>query len=376
MVATVVRLRLRILGHILRRERWRLVVLVAGVVWVVAMLPSILGAQVWLSQQSVDVAGDVLVIAGSLLVTGWAVVPMLLPTLDDSLEPARFATFAVPVRRLTPALLVAAMVGVPTAFTALLVTSPALGWAAHGPAPALVALAAAPVALVTCLLAARLSTGLFGLLLAAPRAREIGAALVLVGLALGVPTVRAISGLGLEGVLETVPTVARVLGWTPLGLVWAAPAAMADGDALGALGRLVAGSGAALLGLVAWTALLKRSLVRPAPRGGRERRRADVMLPGPARPGRAPDRTAVVTRAVARRAWRYWTADPRYQSAMLAAVLAPVVMVLLVATVVHAPAAVALSMGPFMAATIGWGRHNDVAMDGSAFWMHVGAAVP
>ena len=52
------------------------------------------------------------------------------------------------------------------------------------------------------------------------------------------------------------------------------------------------------------------------------------------------------------------------------------VIVLLVATVVDAPAAVALSMGPLMAGTIGWGRHNDVAFDGSAFWMHVASRVP
>ncbi|HWS59134.1 MAG TPA: hypothetical protein VN257_11385, partial [Actinotalea sp.] len=78
----------------------------------------------------------------------------------------------------------------------------------------------------------------------------------------------------------------------------------------------------------------------------------------------------------AARAWRSWSTDARYQSALVGAVLAPVAIVLLVATVVDAPAAVALSMGPLMAATIGWGRHNDLAFDGAAFWMHVVAAVP
>jgi ABC-2 type transport system permease protein len=80
--------------------------------------------------------------------------------------------------------------------------------------------------------------------------------------------------------------------------------------------------------------------------------------------------------AIARRALRYWATDPRYLSSLLGAVVAPVLIVLLVATVVDAPAAVALSMGPLMAGTIGWGRHNDVAYDGSAFWMHVSAGVP
>jgi ABC-2 type transport system permease protein len=84
----------------------------------------------------------------------------------------------------------------------------------------------------------------------------------------------------------------------------------------------------------------------------------------------------VVTRAVARRALRYWTADPRYLSAMLAAVGMSALLVLLAGAVVGTPAAVALAAAPLMAGTIGWGRHNDVAYDGSAFWMHVVAAVP
>ncbi|MBX9244963.1 hypothetical protein ICW40_09090, partial [Actinotalea ferrariae] len=125
--------------------------------------------------------------------------------------------------------------------------------------------------------------------------------------------------------------------------------------------------------VVAWAVLLRRALVSPASRGGEVRRRRDAMLP--ARDDRrGPD--ALAARAVLRRSLRYWTGDPRYVSAMLGAVAAPVVIVLLLATVVDAPAAVALAMGPLMAGTIAWGRHNDLAFDGSVLWMHVVAAVP
>ncbi|KGM13937.1 hypothetical protein N869_07885, partial [Cellulomonas bogoriensis 69B4 = DSM 16987] len=93
--------------------------------------------------------------------------------------------------------------------------------------------------------------------------------------------------------------------------------------------------------------------------------------------GRGPRTTAgahpsaLQVGAVTRRCLRYWAADPRYLSAMLASVALPLVIVLLLGAVVEAPAAVVLSIAPLMGGTIGWGRHNDVAYDGSAFWMHV-----
>ena len=73
MVATLVRLKARILGHTLRRERWRLVVLIIGALWTLSLLPSVIGGMVWLSRQPPAAAADVLVVAGALLtVRGYA----------------------------------------------------------------------------------------------------------------------------------------------------------------------------------------------------------------------------------------------------------------------------------------------------------------
>ena len=357
----------------LGREGWRLVVLIFGSLWALSALPSVIGGMVWASQQSSAVAHDVLVVAGTLLLTGWALVPVLVPGLDDSLDITRFATFGVSTRRLVPALLVASLVGVPTLFTALVCFAPAIAWSgAGGPGATALAVLLAPVALVTCVLASRISTGLAARVLGSRRSRESGAVVGLLVAALAVPLVLTIGSLGLEGALEHVPTVARVLGWTPLGLVWAAPAAVADRDLVGAAARTLLALAWVGVGIVVWERLLHRALVRPPSRGGEVRRRVDAMLP--TREGRGPGARAAA--AIARRGLRSWSADPRYLSSLLGAVVAPVVIVLLVATVVDAPAAVALSMGPLMAGTIGWGRHNDVAFDGSAFWMHVASRVP
>ncbi len=366
MVATVVRLRARILSHTLRREPWRLVVLVLGAVWALATTPSLVAGMVYLRRSAPEIAAPVLVVAGSLLVLGWLLVPVLLPSLDDSLEVRRFATSAVPVRRLVPALLAASLLGGPTIFTALLVLMPLLVWSGFGADAGLTALVAAPLAWATCVVGARLSTGAMARVLGSRRSREIALLAATVVAAIGVPLVASVGSLGLEAAVARIPSVATFLGWTPWGLAWAAPAAMAAGDVAGGLERLGLAALVVVVAVLAWSRQVDADLVRPIARGGRERRQRDAISTWGASPALA----------VAGRAWRSWTSDPRYQGAVLSGVLGPLVIVVLLATVVHAPAAVALSVGPFMAASIGWARHNDVAMDGNAFWMHVAAGVP
>lgn len=210
-------------------------------------------------------------------------------------------------------------------------------------------------------------------MLTSRRSREIGATVGVLAFVLLLPLVLALGSLGLEGALEKVPTVARVLGWTPLGASFAAPAAAAMGDLPGALARLGVALAAVVVGYAAWVFLLGRALTHPPSRGGQVRRRADAMLP--VRPGRR-HAGLVAAGAVTRRGVRYWTADPRYLSSLLGAVVAPVLVVVLGSAIAETPAALALSVGMFVGGTLGWGRHNDVAYDGTAFWLHVAAHVP
>ncbi|MCL3860389.1 hypothetical protein [Actinotalea sp. K2] len=386
MVATLVRLRMTMLGHALKQEAWRVVVLVLGALWALSMTPSVLAGMAWLGRQDASTAHDVIVLGGSLVVIGWAVIPVLLPGMDDTLDISRFATFGLRARTLVPGLLVAGLVSVPVLFTGFVTLAPAVAWGSRAlritqeqgvaawsaGVPVVVAVIGAPVALLTCLLASRLTTTLAGRILAARRSRRIATALtVVVGVAL-VPVLLRIGQEGLEGSLERVPGVAAVLGWTPVGVVWAAPAVAAQGDLLGAVGRLAVGAGWVVLCVAAWGALLQRALESPPARGGQVRRRPDAVLGK----GREGSHGRLAAGAVTRRALRYWSADPRYVSAMLGAVAAPLIIVLLLATVVDVPDAVALSVGVAIGGSIGWGRHNDLAFDGSAFWLHVVARAP
>ena len=285
MVETLVRLKLCILGNTLRREAWRVVVLVFGALWALSLAPSVVGGMVWLSTQPADSARDVLVVGGSLLVAGWVVIPVMVPGMDDSLDISRFATSGQSARRLVPGLLAAGMISVPAVFTAALALAPVIVWSAAGWGPAMVSVVAAPVAAATCFLFSRLATELSAGMLTSRRSRETSAALGVLAAGLAIPVVVTLGSLGLEGALQKVPVLADVLGWTPLGLVWDAPAALAAGDPTGAVVRLVLAVAWLAVALLAWTALLQRALTRPPSRSG--------GCPGGwRRPDGAPARTA------------------------------------------------------------------------------------
>lgn len=373
MAATLVRLKLRVLRHTLRRERWRLVLLILGALWGMSMIPSVVGGMVWLSGQAPASADDVLVVGGSLLAVGWAVVPILVPGMDDSLDVSRFATFGRSARVLAPGLLLAGAVSLPSVLTACAVLAPAILWARHSGVSLAASLVVAPFALVTCLLAARIATSVSARVLSSRRAREIGAVLGLLAVAMVLPAALALGSLGLEGALEKVPTLAAILSWTPLGAPYAVPFAALDGDVTGLVGRLAVTMATVGVAWAGWVRTMHDALTRPPSRSGQVRRRVDQMLPARV-VARHPGLVAAA--AVARRGLRYWTADPRYMSALLGAVVAPVLIVVLAASVADAPDAVALGLGTVVGGTVGWGRHNDLAYDGTAFWLHVAAHVP
>ena len=371
MVATLVRLKLRILGHQLRREPWRAVMLGLGAFWGLTMLPSLTVGMVWLQSQSTEVRHDVLTIGGSLVLLGWALVPVLVFGSDDSLEPTRFATLGVPVERLMPGLLVAGLVSVPAVFTTLVGLGPTIAWWDAGPGVRVLVVVCAVLTTLTALLLARLATTGGARLLGSRRAREATAVTGALTLAFIVPSLFAVGHLGLEAALERVPTVSEVLSWTPFGAVWAAPAFAADGDWVAAMLHLAVAVAGVLLGYWLWSRMVARSMVSPPLRGGEGRRRTDRMLAG-TRARRHSPRVAAGL-AITARSSRYWLADPRYLTALIGAIALPLLIAVMLATVVAAPESVALSVPLLIGGTVGWGRHNDVAFDGSAFWMHLAA---
>jgi ABC-2 type transport system permease protein len=363
-VAHLVRLKLSLLRNSLRRDVWRLVGTLLALAWGLLAGLVVAAGLVLLRGVGTELAGAAVTVGGGLLLAGWVLVPLLAFGVDETLDPARFATLPLRQRELVPGLLLAGLVGVPGLVTAVVALATVATWS-RGVVPAAVACAAAVLATLTCVAASRAATAAASGLLTSRRTREVGASVgVLVVMFAGLgPTLLRDSGFD---VLGSLPAVAEVLGWTPLGWLWSAPWDAAEGRAGAAALKLLLGSVLLVALLRGWGLALDRALVRPRGGGG-------GTVHGPGLLDRA-DHGPVG--AVAVRCLRYWRRDPRYLTSVVATAAFPLLFAVLVAGDVMSVGTAALMVGPVIAGSVGWGQHNDVAYDGSAVWTHVAAGVP
>lgn len=365
MVAHLLSLKLTLLRNGLRRSVWQVIGLVAAAAYALGGTAFAVAGLVALSTADTGLIRTVLVLAGSVLVLAWWLVPLVSFGVDATLDPARFVTFAIPRRDLLTGLALSGVLGIPGVATAVVVLASALTWW-RDPVAAVVAVPCAVLAIATCVVGSRATTTALAPLVGGRRYRELAAVAVLVPFMLLGPAVTALTN-GITAGRDALPALAEVVGWTPWGAPWAIPAdvtARAWGNA--GLKALVAGT--TLVVLVAiWDRSLQRSLVTPASSGGgggggRRPRGLGAFARVPATP----------TGAVAARCLTYWVRDPRYAVAVAVVPVLPVVLYLSSGGVGNG---VLLITGPLIGFLMGWTISADVAYDSTAFWTHVAAPI-
>ncbi|WP_296666587.1 hypothetical protein [Demequina sp.] len=369
MVATVLGIRLRTALHLMRRDWWRAVLIGFGVLWALVFIPSLLWIQSALARQPADVRADAAVVIAVIAGLGWVLVPLLVSGLDDTLDPARFRSVGADARRIMPGLTAAALLTLPVLYFALAFGLIGFSWRPDGSAAVLVALLGMGLTLVGLVFGARVAALWGTRVLASRRAKAATAAAMLLGLGALVPLAYLLFSQGLSTVLETdFDLLLSQLALTPLGAGAAAPLAAADGDWWGAGWRLALQALWAVVLHAAWRANVARSLVVPLARGGGSRRRDDQVLD--ARPGFAvpADGPAAAVHARLRRAW---LSDPRYLASLAGVLLLPSAFFVLVVPVFDLDPRWSYAVALLLAATVGWGRHNDVAFDSTALWLDV-----
>lgn len=303
MVALLVSLRLRQLGHQLARNPWMIVTLVVVGLFAVSFLAVLTVGLVLLRVGAPDAAATVLVLTGGVIVLGWWVGSILVSG-DDALAPERFALLPVTASRMLPGLVVAGATTIGGIGTALALVLMLLGWSVTVPA-LLAALVLIPVVLATCVLGARVVSGLLGRWLARRRIRDL---LLTLGVAL-LASSGLLLNLGLQALTSVqdirgaFATVAEIAAWTPVAAVFGVPAALAQGAVGVALLRLLVALATVAALWMAARALLDARLTAPIVSSGGGRVRSggvlDRMLPsGPAG-------------AIAGRTLRYFRRDPR-----------------------------------------------------------------
>lgn len=384
MVAAILSLRLTVTIHQLRREWWRILVLVGAAIWTLSLLPTVEYTSITLAKRQFDVRADAYAAIIAILVVGWVIVPILIAGIDDSLDPARFASLGVAARRIMPGLTVSAFLTIPSVFflTTLLVFS--TSWLPDGGDVFAVALAGSVLTLATMILSARVSVMWTARLLQSRRSRNVAFATGVVGIF----SIAVLAAILIEGGLETfleyyARPILRYLRLTPVAAPVGAAGAASTGDWVGVSWRLAASAVWVVLLWLVWRINVAHVLVNPVAKGGGAKARDDSMLATARRaerrrgqkawwPVRTPQEAstrAVV--AVRTRALRYWFTDPRYVAAIVSVLVFPILFFFLVYPAFGSPTAVIVAVPILLAGTIGWGRHNDVAFDSSALWLDI-----
>jgi ABC-2 type transport system permease protein len=387
------RLKLRLLGNGFRGHPGRVALLVLGMG--IGLLFAIL-ALFGLSASgaaSRDVGFVVAAFAGTAVVVGWTLVPLLFFGVDETLDPARFALLPIGRMTLARGMLAAAFIGVP-AFVTLVATSgiaiaagTRYGWLA-----AAVALLGVVAGLAVGVIASRAVTSAFAALLRSRRVRDLAAVLIAL-LAASVGPMQWVLGAAIErGNLTQALKVADILAWTPLGApyVWAFD--VAEGHLLAAAARL--GITAATIGLRMWwwSRTIESAMLGAATssggRGARATSGTDANPTGAVgslipRPMRRVFGTGVFGAILARES-RFWWREPRRRASLLSIMVASAVVPIALSFGSRRATADAatLSMSGFsfavtLAGTMGGLLlANQFAYDGSAYAAHLLAHVP
>lgn len=374
MVANFVRLKLALLGNVFRRSIWQTIGFAFALLSALGTVITVVGLAVIGARHDAALTGELLVLAGALLVLGWWLIPLFVFGVDATLDPQRFVLYPIPRRKLLLGLAVAGLLSVPGIATTLAVLGTSFAWAAS-PMALLAALLGAVGAVALCVVGSRALTTLAAPVLETRRARELlsVAAFVLIMLASPlinaavnvVGTPQADGELTFDGVAirEQVHRLAEIVGWTPFGAPWALAEAVAHGEWLRALAHLGIISATLALAWWAWAWALRRALERPA-RPTTNRAAAKGL-------GFFDRFAATPTGAVAARSATYWVRDPRYGVGLIAIVLMPLVLAVPGLLGGQEAMPITLLLAPLVAWLLGFSLANDVATDNTAFALHV-----
>ncbi|QEE60229.1 transporter [Salinibacterium sp. dk2585] len=362
MVAHLLRLRFRLLANGLLRSPWVLISVILGALWGLMILVGVVVGMVSLSFTTPDVAWTVAVLAGSVTLLGWIVLPLVLRGLDQSLSVSKLRTFPIPPQRLVVALLFVGLLGIPGIVTLIAALSTTLTWLRE-PLALVAAPFAAVLAVVTCVAASRAFESVGAALAAGRRYREVMGVLVFVPLMLIGPII-AFAGSSLAAISEQLPRIAAVLSWTPLGAAWSIPGDLALDRPLDALAKLgIALATLAVLLLLWWRSLSRLLVAPPTASGGSGRSKGlGFFNVFPATP----------TGAVAARTSVYWMRDPRYGGSLIVLPLIAVIAVFLSST---GSTWMLVVLGPIVAATLAITLCAEVSYDGTAFAAHLSTGV-
>lgn len=362
MAGVLIRLKLALLGNAFRRSIWQVVGIVLACVYGLGLMLTELASLPLLARQDAEFIESAWVVAGGLLVLGWAVVPIISMGADMTLDPRRFSPFAISPAKLMPGLAVATLVGVPGVVTVVLAVGNAWIWKER-PAMVPVAVLSAIAGVIVCVIASRACTVVLGRLLASRNAKWLlmaGIAVPVVLMVVLVLSASTTSAVRLDA--DQIPGIANVLAWTPVGAPWGVTVAVARGEWWIATGQALVTVASVIVLTWWWHRGLRVTMETPVS-DRRPRRSGDglgmfSLAQGPL--------SAMTARSLV-----YWFRDARYAAGLAVVPVLPFVFFLFTG----GRGVGMLALGPTVAFLLAWSISVDVAYDGRAFWTQLALGV-
>lgn len=359
MVATVLSLRFRILGNVLRSSPWQVVAFVIGVLAAAWVVLGVAAAVIAVGFAGLDPTRTAITASGAVLTVGWVLAPILAAGLDTSVDEARLAPFPLSTTQKLVALTAVGLTGVPGAATVLASLATLAAWW-RWPVALAAAVVGIPLGVLICVVASRLVASLAASG-SGRRLRELFAILVLAVLVLAGPIMVAIVDVvGLAAGDDRFGAIVRTVSWTPVAAAWAAPGDLAAGEVLAGLGKLAIAAATLVVLWAVWHRVVAAASAAPVRRSARAR---------PGRLGLFAAAPASAAGAVWARAMTYWLRDPRYLRQLAILPLLPVVFAFS-----GGGQALAFS-GVVVGLVMGLIPYADVSYDGTAFAGEVAAGV-
>ncbi len=307
-------------------------------------------------------------LVGAATIVLWTIVPLFTFGSDPTLDPARFATFAIPTRDLAVGLVLSALIGLPAIATGVIMTGVFVA-STVTLASSVVGLLSVVIGVLTAVTTSRWVSARATGALQSRRGRDalgIAALLLLVVVA---PIVAIVGRSGDDANGHGRPARRRRRPGLRSGGSGPPPATLPRVTRSSVCVRLVLGAATLLVVGRLWAGAVADQVDNP-----RAISRSDAGVAADGDLGllaRMPDTPGG---AVAGRVLTYYRRDPRFQVSVITTPLVPLLLLVpyYVGDVTWAP----LLMGPLVAFLLGWGEHNAVAYDSDAIWLHLVTATP
>ncbi|MFE2013216.1 transporter [Streptomyces sp. NPDC059491] len=359
LTSVFVRLKLSLLRNGLRQSGGRTAAYIVSIVFGALFAAAIVLAFVLLrGNADADVVALLLV---GVLALSWTVMPLFIPSGDETLDPSRLVMLPLMPRPLIRALLVASLVGVGPVLTLVLALGAALSLA-HGAAAVAVAVLAVPLTAVTCVALSRAVAAANVRLLTSRKGRDLALLSGLV-IAVGMQFVNfGAQRLGQAGGLESLEPASAVVAWLPPAAAIGAVDSASQGDHAVAVARLLLTAASLVALLYWWQRSLVRLMVEPdgstigAAQDSREKSgtgRLGRLLPA--------GRTGTVMERTLRYVWR----DPKTKAAWVTSLAIGLIVPLFNAFQGQG----SIYFACFASGMLGMLMYNQFGQDNSAFWM-------